>query len=248
MTLAGTYLSYVKPGSRADRSGLRKGDIVLKINTISTANPTYLNYILSKLHGQIIQLDYMRANGRSYDAKKTALIQVNQGTGTAYSTRGIASTNYSYGNKTGSNVSSRIPVQDLENILCKLIEADRAQNGLTTPLKPSSRLSKMARAYADDMSKRGFTGHVDPEGRAPLDRARMAGITPHAFIAENCGYPGPQANANEMVKDGERSLMASDDHKVNILNSANVSFGVGIAYRADGGLMVVQEFSAEEIP
>ncbi len=248
MTLQGTYLSYVQPGSRADRSGLRKGDIVVKINSLGTANPTYLNYVISKLHGQIIQIDYLRGNGRSYDVRKTPLIQINQGIGEAYSRRGVPSTNFSYGSKTGSNISSRIPVQDLENIFCKLIEEDRAKNGLTTPLKASTRLARMARAYADDMSKRGFTGHVDPEGRAPLERARMAGITPRAFIAENCAYPFPQPNATQMVKEGENNLISSEDHKVNIMNPANKSFGVGIAYRADGGLMVVQEFSGEEIP
>jgi uncharacterized protein YkwD len=67
-------------------------------------------------------------------------------------------------------------------------------------------------------------------------------------IAENCHYPYPQANPLDMVREAEKTLMDSPEHSVSIINPDYECMGVGIAYRRDGGLMVVQEFSAQKHP
>jgi Uncharacterized protein with SCP/PR1 domains len=138
-------------------------------------------------------------------------------------------------------------VADLESLMYQLIDEDRRKKGLTK-LRQSSTLARMARSYADDMAKRGFMGHKDPEGRGPIERAKLLGIRPQSVIAENCDYPYPQANGLDMVREAESSLMASPDHSVSILNPDYECYGVGIAFRRDGGLMVVQEFSAQSHP
>ncbi len=226
-------MSYVRTDGRAGKSGFRHGDIIVQVNGIEIADTERLKYVLKKLEGGILQIDILRDNGTRYEAKRIPLLSTDQRVATT----------------SGANrEAQRFSVQLMEALLYKYIERDRAANGFNTPLKQSIKLSAMARAYADDMARRSFTGHVDPEGKGPAERAKRAGLSPKTYIAENCAYPWHLPSEEEMVAQGERDLIESNEHKVNILNPKNVSVGVGIAIRRDGGLYVVQEFSGDDIP
>lgn len=224
MRMSGTYLTYVFSTGRARSNSLHPGDIVLKVNNAPTPTPEILHTVLASLKNQPVTLDIAQGSSK-IELKRVALLQA--------------------GNQ--KNQYANRSVADLESLMYRLIDEDRNQKGLPR-LRQSSTLARMARTYADDMAKRGFMGHKDPEGRGPIERAKLLGINPKSVIAENACYPYPQTNALDMVREGERTLMESADHSVSILNKDYECVGVGIAYRRDGGLMVVQEFSAQRLP
>jgi uncharacterized protein YkwD len=225
----GVRLSYVKPGGMAATLGLRVNDVVFQINRSATPNATVLNAILQSNRYVSKQIHYYRHNGKRYE---DAIAYTSE----SVSTPGV-----------GGVPPKRSSQAEMEDYMVTIVNADRAQNGLSTPLRKSSSLGRMARAYADDMAKRNFHGHKDPEGRDPWTRAKMFGIN-SMNIQENCAYPFPEPNSLTMVKKGEAQLMNSPEHKVSIVQPDNVCMGVGIAYRGDGGLMIVQIFSPDNIP
>ncbi len=51
----------------------------------------------------------------------------------------------------------------------------RAEHQLI-PLKASAQLAQVARAHAEDMARRGYLAHENPEGLNPLQRATRAGV------------------------------------------------------------------------
>lgn len=229
LTYTGTFLTYVKPGSSAARCGLRPKDIVYRINHVNTPNPTALKSVLKSNKGLPKRIEYFRTTARGYEVKVTETDDVRKFT-----------------DQFGREVK-RSSQSEMEDYLITLVNQDRNKNGLSGTLKKSSGLSRMARSYADDMAKRNFHGHTDPEGRDPWARAKLAGIR-SINIRENCAYPFPDPNSLSMVKSGEAQLMESPEHKVSIVQPDNVCVGCGIAYRKDGGLMIVQIFSPDDIP
>lgn len=147
--------------------------------------------------------------------------------------------------------AAKMPVEALEKYMIDLINDDRVKNGQSR-IAASASLSKVARAYAEDMCKRGHRSHFDPEGRSPLDRANAAGIT-GCTISENFAWRSRGDKPTYQVKTCQDAMMAepADDphnHRGNILNPNNQSVGVGVAYMSDGGLMTVQEFSNTVVP
>ncbi len=225
----GVRLSYVKPGGLAATIGLRVNDVVFRINRNATPNAAVLNAILQNNRYVSKQIHYYRHNGTRYD---DAIAYTSESDSTS---------------AVGGAPPKRSSQAEMEDYMITIVNADRAQNGLSTPLRKSSSLGRMARAYADDMAKRNFHGHKDPEGRDPWTRAKMFGIN-SMNIQENCAYPFPEPNSLTMVKKGEAQLMNSPEHKVAIVQPDNVCIGVGIAYRGDGGLMIVQIFSPDNLP
>ncbi|MDZ4836877.1 MAG: PDZ domain-containing protein [Candidatus Melainabacteria bacterium] len=230
LTFSGTFLSYVKPGTMADKCGLRAGDIVYTVNHRATPNPAALKMVLQDNKNTPKRIEYFRSNGKKYEVKVTETNEMRQ----------------FVDRRTGKPVH-RATQAEMEDYLITLVNADRAQNGLSRSLRKSSGLSRMARSYADDMAKRNFHGHKDPEGRDPWARAKLAGLTT-INIRENCAYPFPEPDSLAMVKTGEAQLMDSPEHKVSIVQADNVCVGVGCAYRNDGGLMIVQVFSPDDVP
>lgn len=126
-----------------------------------------------------------------------------------------------------------------------LINADRRQALPEKPLQPlilSPALSRVARQYAEDMVKRRFYGHVDPEGRKMPYRLGLAGVTTGAR-GENLagGYQSPDAAETAFMSEPPDN---PDNHRGNILNPHYNYVGIGIARDKDGMLMIVQQFSA----
>ena len=230
LRIVGTTLTYVFPGRQADKCGLRRGDVVVKVNRQATPDPAKFQQVMLEFRGSTKIVEYFRHNGRRYEIKTT---QINEGREW----------------KPGPSQPQvrKVPQHEMERYMLLLVDGDRNKNGLPGALRISEGLGHMARAYADDMAKRDFKGHKDPEGRGPWDRAKLCGITT-INIRENCAYPYPQPDSMAMVRNGEADLMASPEHRETILFKDNVCVGIGIAYRKDGGLMVVQVFSSDPVP
>ncbi|WP_395369397.1 CAP domain-containing protein [Streptomyces tubercidicus] len=113
-----------------------------------------------------------------------------------------------------------------------LVNQERAQAGCS-PVTADRELAGLAQDFSDDMARRGFFDHTDPDGDTPWDRAREAGID--GLGGENIARG--QADA-EAVMD---SWMHSPGHRANILNCEYKTLGVG-AHVGAGGPWWTQDF------
>jgi uncharacterized protein YkwD len=112
---------------------------------------------------------------------------------------------------------------------------DRVDNGLAA-LSCHDGLVLVARAHSEDMARRGFFDHTNPEGERPWDRVEAAGITGWSYVGENIayGYSTPEAV--------QETWMNSRGHRANILNGDYTHIGVG-AFNDDGTWYWTQVFA-----
>lgn len=80
----------------------------------------------------------------------------------------------------------------------------------------------VAQAHAEDMVRRDYFSHRNPEGRGPFDRLRAAGVT-YAAAAENLAFGYPTA-AGVL-----RGWLESPGHRRNLENCRYTTHGVGFA-------------------
>jgi uncharacterized protein YkwD len=120
-------------------------------------------------------------------------------------------------------------VDDLEDRLAHLTNEQRRRVALR-PLDRDPALSAAARSHSEDMLRREFFDHVNPDRETPADRvARIAHLT--GAIGENIwqwseSHHVPSATlAAQAVAD----WMESAAHRANILRPGYTRFGVGSA-------------------
>jgi len=111
----------------------------------------------------------------------------------------------------------------------------RREHGLA-PLAADERLAAVARRHSEDMARRGYLDHVDPEGRRPADRIEAAGID-YRLVGENVVRT---RGADDFGEAAVRSWMESTGHRANVLHAAYTHTGVGAALTADGTVYVTQ--------
>lgn len=124
-------------------------------------------------------------------------------------------------------VNSRAEVEILH-----LVNDERRTNGLGT-LRLNIAVRAVAREHSEDMYRRGFFCHTDPDGKDPFDRLKAAGID-YEYAGENLALAPTVALAH-------RSLMNSPRHRDNILKAEFTDLGVGV-YLGPSGLMITQNF------
>ena len=131
--------------------------------------------------------------------------------------------------------AERITLQPAaETRLVALINADRTRRGLPGYALDEA-LRAVARAHSADMLRRGYFGHVDPEGRSHVDRLNAVGVA-RAASAENVAL----APGIAMLHEG---LMNSPGHRANILSSEFERIGIGVQYSPLLGYVATQLFS-----
>ncbi|MGX1851268.1 CAP domain-containing protein [Streptomyces sp. NPDC055299] len=113
-----------------------------------------------------------------------------------------------------------------------LVNQERDRAGCS-PVTADRQLAGLAQQFSDDMARRGFFGHTDPDGDTPWDRARAAGIS--NLGGENIARG--QADARAVMD----SWMKSPGHRANILNCEYKTLGVG-AHFGPGGPWWTQDF------
>ncbi|MEU3351448.1 CAP domain-containing protein [Streptomyces sp. NPDC037389] len=111
------------------------------------------------------------------------------------------------------------------HLVLSLVNAERAKAGCR-PLRVSGKLSRLAQAFSDDMARRGFFDHTDPDGRTPWDRAARRGIK--NLGGENIARGHPDAHTVM------EAWMRSSGHRANILNCDYRSIGVGVHHGGNG--------------
>jgi uncharacterized protein YkwD len=121
-----------------------------------------------------------------------------------------------------------------ETRMLQLVNKTRADAGLK-PLTVDALLQEAAREHSLDMYKRHYFSHLTPDGKSPFDRMRAHGA--HFVTAgENIAF-APD------VDQAYQSLLASPDHRANLLNPDFKCVGIGV-YRAVGyEEMFTQDFS-----
>jgi uncharacterized protein YkwD len=120
------------------------------------------------------------------------------------------------GNSAGADVAPEGQLREYE----QLANAHRAGVGCG-PLQWDNRAGTVAQAHADDMVRRDYFSHTNPEGQSPFDRLRAAGVT-YTGAAENIAYGYPTAAA---VLQG---WLNSDGHRRNLENCEYTHHGVGL--------------------
>ena len=121
----------------------------------------------------------------------------------------------------------------LEVEMLNMINKERQKAGVK-PLLMDPQLVPLARAQSDDMFRRGYFAHVNPDGKDPFVRMKEAGIQFQA-AGENLALA-------QTVEIAHRNLMNSPGHRANILNPAYNRVGIGIMDGGFHGLMFSQEF------
>ena len=123
--------------------------------------------------------------------------------------------------------------EELEQRLFDVTNEHRARAGLR-PLDREAGLSNAARGHSEDMLRRRFFAHVNPDGQTPADR--VAGIPGLAAggVGENIwmwsGSSRPSADA--LVTQAVAEWMASPPHRENILRPGYTRLGVGASVDA----------------
>ncbi|MEV4440426.1 CAP domain-containing protein, partial [Streptomyces sp. NPDC049577] len=111
------------------------------------------------------------------------------------------------------------------HLVLALVNEERARVGCR-PLRADARLSSMAQEFSEDMARRGFFDHTDPDGQTPWDRAARRGI--RNLGGENIARG--QADAHTVME----AWMRSPGHRQNILNCEYRSLGIGVHQGSNG--------------
>jgi uncharacterized protein YkwD len=116
------------------------------------------------------------------------------------------------------------------------LNRDRRANGLRA-LCCHPGLASVARGHSQDMARRGYFDHTNPDGEEPWDRMQRAGVSGWTNAAENIayGYDTPDA-----VQDG---WLNSPGHRANIMDPGMTHVGVGVGQEPGGARYWTQLFA-----
>ena len=151
-----------------------------------------------------------------------------------------------------------IRVPDLESLIHKSINVERQANE-RAPLALDETLSNLARAHSEDMAKRGYLKHVNPEGQTPMQRLEQAGYNTCRLVGENIYQNNLYSrvitekkrttydwNSMEKIAAGTvKSWMDRPDHRQSILEGNYTRSGVGVAIASDDKVYITQLFCGE---
>jgi uncharacterized protein YkwD len=123
----------------------------------------------------------------------------------------------------------------LEQQLHVAVNDFRRERNLT-PLERRGDLDAVARAHSEDMLRRGFFAHENPDGLLWHHRIERAGVTGFTMAGENVAQTN-EPEPNRAVLAGWEN---SPDHRRNLEFRAFNATGVGIARAPDGRLFYTQ--------
>lgn len=111
---------------------------------------------------------------------------------------------------------------EFETKVLELINIERISHGLNKLILDDA-LSYVARDHSEDMYKRNFFDHTNPDGLSPFDRMKNYGIS-YRTAAENIA--AGQSSPEDVVN----AWMNSEGHRQNILNPNFNKIGIGYFY------------------
>jgi uncharacterized protein YkwD len=121
-------------------------------------------------------------------------------------------------------------LNEVERRIYQLTNAVRRQHHLS-PLSKDTALVATARAHSDDMLRRNFFSHVNPDGKTPQARIAPAYARTIARSGENIwgGHGYDYSDGKLMARVIVDSWMTSPGHRANILNPNYTYLGVGVS-------------------
>jgi uncharacterized protein YkwD len=122
-------------------------------------------------------------------------------------------------------------VSPLEQRCFELTNLRRTRRWLR-PLAADAALTDAARRHSEDMLRRRFFAHVNPDKQTPADRIATAVRQRVMASAENLWMrSGPVSSAflSHTLDEAIAQLMASSPHRHNIMNATYTHLGVGVA-------------------
>ena len=127
----------------------------------------------------------------------------------------------------------------LEQAMVEAVNGERQAEGLSL-YTVDEQLTVMAWGQAQDMVKRGYFGHVTPEGRTLRHRFQDRGLADN-WVGENI-YLSVKP-ANQAVKAAIGWFMGDPPHRRNLLHPNFNRIGVGVAQEAAGWYTFVLVFA-----
>lgn len=134
----------------------------------------------------------------------------------------------------GFQITNPILDEASEKNMIDLVNLERTSKGLKA-LVLDTNLRSIARAYSDDMFKRGYFSHYSKEGFSVADRLIQAGID-FLVVGENLAYA-------PSIESAHKGLMNSEGHRANILSTDYHKVGIGVMDGGVYGKMFTQVFS-----
>ncbi|HBV96040.1 MAG TPA: hypothetical protein DEF36_03235 [Desulfotomaculum sp.] len=132
-----------------------------------------------------------------------------------------------------TSTAEKTGLTDDERIMLDMVNQARKKNG-AGPLSINMKLTRAARAKADDMIAKNYFSHTSPTFGSPFDMMRNFGIS-YRTAGENLAGAGSVAAAHS-------NLMNSPGHRANILNSSYREIGIGVVSGGQYGKIYVQLF------
>jgi uncharacterized protein YkwD len=117
-----------------------------------------------------------------------------------------------------------------EHAVVEALATTRRERGLGA-LARKPELDAVARAHAEDMQARGYFGHVDAQGRGPMERIELAGLRASA-VHENLARVATPLEAHTL-------WLESPAHRAAMLANDAHELGVGAVRAGDGAFHVV---------
>jgi uncharacterized protein YkwD len=237
----GVYVTRQRSGGLCRRMGLAPGCVLTTVNNQTAESPSTVDNLLK---GQSnISFSYVKlVDGRPRVFSSSVTSDGAAGGAPPWPPTG-SSISMSGFNKPSKDTT---PTSALESHGVQIVNQDRRANGSLPALAANSRLTELARKYAEYLLKTNTFSHFDLAGHSPLDRARQSGIV--CSLRENIALQ-PRTTGKgdlELVADAERQMMNEppnqENHRGNILCTNGVSIGVGIARNAKT-LMLVHEIA-----
>lgn len=132
-----------------------------------------------------------------------------------------------------------------ERVLARAL-AERRKAGITSDLAIDRRLEAAARVHSEDMARRRYFEHLNPEGRDALDRLRAYHPRFVGLLAENLAAqrftPGVGFDPDHFAALIVDAWMRSPKHRQTLLRPGFLETGIGVA-RAVDEIYVTQLFS-----
>lgn len=251
--------------------GLSPGDVLLTLDNRVICSGADADACLRSMKPHSIDVQFMHKTGDDgryslksrrflYGGPAAAAVMGSSGSsGSSGNSSASSSGTLNYGKTNLSTSPASSPgamntgnssIADLESYMLGLVNQDRRAVAHVNALPMDSRLSAAARAYAEDMLKRNFFSHTDPNGKGPQERARDAGI--RCGIYENLSFQQGRGwrTDKEMVAAAEAEMMSEPpdqhNHRSTILHPHHVACGIGIA--RDGTTVTMVQWYTDSQP
>ncbi len=134
------------------------------------------------------------------------------------------------------SATSPAPPALIDDLVQRIVDLTNAQRTLVAlrPLDRDHGLSEAARSHSEDMLRRAFFDHVNPDGESPAERVDRIAHVRAGAVGENIWQwsASGQQPSDALMAQAVADWMGSAAHRANILRPSYTRFGVGAA--ADG--------------